>query len=73
MGAWIETPWYSLWGHVFVSLPIWERGLKQDAQGADSPASLSLPIWERGLKHTNPGRHCNNTLVAPYMGAWIET
>ena len=44
----------------------------------DLPASRiggasSLPIWERGLKHLVLLGHLPDAVVAPYMGAWIET
>ena len=33
----------------------------------------SLPIWERGLKHMMEDGMDDYDMVAPYMGAWIET
>ena len=34
---------------------------------------LSLPSWERGLKHIALQRVYFADLVAPFVGAWIET
>ena len=34
---------------------------------------LSLPTWGRGLKHLRIPVNYLPLLVAPYMGAWIET
>ncbi len=33
----------------------------------------SLPTWGRGLKHPNEIATHLDGVVAPYMGAWIET
>ena len=42
-------------------------------QFACSPKMMSLPTWGRGLKHGHwDAGHCS-AVVAPYMGAWIET
>ena len=56
-----------------LSLPIWERGLKHDFFDFPVYHFLSLPIWERGLKPTRPPEEARFAIVAPYMGAWIET
>ena len=34
---------------------------------------MSLPAWERGLKPRNQQRATGDLLVAPRVGAWIET
>ena len=34
---------------------------------------MSHPTWVRGLKHTNRQGLKKPVLVAPYVGAWIET
>ena len=34
---------------------------------------MSHPTWVRGLKHTVRHHVQGAHLVAPYMGAWIET
>ena len=34
---------------------------------------LSHPTWVRGLKQTKQARLDWSCLVAPYVGAWIET
>ena len=33
----------------------------------------SHPTWVRGLKPNTITRHKTETIVAPYVGAWIET
>ena len=33
----------------------------------------SHPTWVRGLKRLSGGRNGEETPVAPYVGAWIET
>ena len=33
----------------------------------------SLPTWERGLKQKSICTTFQGCLVAPYVGAWIET
>ena len=33
----------------------------------------SHPTWVRGLKHDEIIVEANETQVAPYVGAWIET
>ena len=34
---------------------------------------MSHPIWVRGLKHRVYNGEMSVFVVAPYMGAWIET
>ena len=34
---------------------------------------MSHPTWVRGLKHALSGCELGGELVAPYVGAWIET
>ena len=50
MGAWIETIWMALRLQEGVSLPVWERGLKQVKRILTTTEQESLPVWERGLK-----------------------
>ena len=59
--------------HQKTSLPIWERGLKLEADSVVANKTSSLPIWERGLKLTGNTVKSLLYCVAPYMGAWIET
>ena len=35
--------------------------------------STSLPSWERGLKQIIDGCYFYSQIVAPFVGAWIET
>ena len=50
VGAWIETRSWSHSAFAVLSLPMWERGLKQDASLLHLSLTASLPMWERGLK-----------------------
>ena len=34
---------------------------------------MSHPMWVRGLKQYRMNFECRRRLVAPYVGAWIET
>ena len=49
------------------------RGLKRDAAGGMLYCSKSHPTWVRGLKLEPDGNGFLNLVVAPYVGAWIET
>ena len=72
VGAWIET-WCYLVLHSFVlSHPTWVRGLKRQSWCYSSNLKLSHPTWVRGLKPFSE-RSNYSPLVAPYVGAWIET
>ena len=58
---------------VFVSHPMWVRGLKQHGDGIICRIIFeSHPMWVRGLK---PKYVIDKYFprVAPYVGAWIET
>ena len=52
---------------------MWVRGLKHAAEKASSLAAGSHPMWVRGLKHEHAVEEACRCLVAPYVGAWIET
>ena len=52
---------------------MWERGLKHAPMLTYYNGTLSLPVWERGLKHLRKLRMLMQKLVAPRVGAWIET
>ena len=56
-----------------LSLPTWERGLKLSMGWGSACFHTSLPTWERGLKLTIQPEKITLALVAPYVGAWIET
>ena len=47
--------------------------MKQEYETAKTTGKASLPIWERGLKRRNACCQAIPKVVAPYMGAWIET
>ena len=52
VGAWIETSnTAAASANQCVSLPMWERGLKQLTADSLETDCKSLPMWERGLKH----------------------
>ena len=55
------------------SLPAWERGLKRRFHTCDRAAAPSLPAWERGLKRRRAVEQGKRVIVAPRVGAWIET
>ncbi len=73
MGAWIETACVSRRLSESESLPTWGRGLKRIRIGAGSLTTRSLPTWGRGLKPMHKEGRPVDQVVAPYMGAWIET
>ena len=53
---------------------MWVRGLKRDHVDAILwILPRSHPMWVRGLKHSLSIRLRCNHIVAPYVGAWIET
>ena len=74
VGAWIETYLYGLHHLLKKSRPAWARGLKH--QVADEGVGVggeSRPAWARGLKLSDTSRIVLMSLVAPRVGAWIET
>ena len=73
VGAWIETTSMFLPHSISRSLPSWERGLKLAEADACKPWIQSLPSWERGLKLLIVVATTVTDLVAPLVGAWIET
>ena len=73
VGAWIETPDAAARSSMPGSLPSWERGLKPLILKGLQPLLSSLPSWERGLKLNVFIALHHDVLVAPFVGAWIET
>ena len=55
-----------------MSRPTWARGLKQ-SYAYTWLVATSRPTWARGLKHDRKGVTFRASLVAPHVGAWIET
>ena len=55
------------------SHPVWVRGLKQCSLLAHRNLRLSHPVWVRGLKHDGVSYDQFYNVVAPRVGAWIET
>ena len=55
------------------SHPMWVRGLKHITELTLVYISVSHPMWVRGLKPITMVQAHWADLVAPYVGAWIET
>ena len=55
------------------SHPTWVRGLKPIIVSKIYLQLVSHPTWVRGLKLLLTSQHVLLLLVAPYVGAWIET
>ena len=62
--------WYSLHSR---SHPSWVRGLKLTIVRLLRTFHLSHPSWVRGLKLPNWLMSKRVAIVAPLVGAWIET
>ena len=56
-----------------VSPPAWGRGLKLFITGISGHLIKSPPAWGRGLKHVTVPKEESGEIVAPRVGAWIET
>ncbi len=56
-----------------MSHPVWVRGLKLLLEFAVSYIRVSHPVWVRGLKQCKRIIFAKWPLVAPRVGAWIET
>ena len=72
MGAWIETLSAGVKFTADTSHPTWVRGLKHVMHLLSNRKKLSHPTWVRGLKLTSTILPLV-PIVAPYVGAWIET
>ena len=58
----------------FESHPVWVRGLKHTIFIEENIEALSHPVWVRGLKRLFCFENESiQDLVAPRVGAWIET
>ena len=55
------------------SHPMWVRGLKHLLSYFNKLKNMSHPMWVRGLKLILLRLFTLLALVAPYVGAWIET
>ena len=73
VGAWIETEQERERGKQIQSHPVWVRGLKPMLQRDSLVNKLSHPVWVRGLKLIGVKKPLLLALVAPCVGAWIET
>ena len=58
---------------VVMSHPVWVRGLKRELIAKNESLNKSHPVWVRGLKRKLGMRYRMRRLVAPRVGAWIET
>ena len=72
VGAWIEISHDSRCSQWKSSLPSWERGLKFLSYHKRTDHRPSLPSWERGLKSGILIPQIPVSIVAPFVGAWIE-
>ena len=73
VGAWIETYRPSIRRNRIESRPAWARGLKPLESGYSHEDSESRPAWARGLKRSWLTSFSPTVVVAPCVGAWIET
>ena len=73
VGAWIETVQSLNYSKVDLSHPTWVRGLKHNLATDDNGKNQSHPTWVRGLKPYINYTKIIHVIVAPYVGAWIET
>ncbi len=55
------------------SRPLWARGLKRLLGWGLKSKSSSRPLWARGLKPEIERNALKGIIVAPLVGAWIET
>ena len=55
------------------SHPVWVRGLKPFNTEQAANLAESHPVWVRGLKPEEVVSQFTEKLVAPRVGAWIET
>ena len=55
------------------SHPLWVRGLKHPQSIFHMAKGKSHPLWVRGLKQWICVCHLEFAIVAPLVGAWIET
>ena len=56
-----------------MSHPVWVRGLKLIIPKVLLRMFVSHPVWVRGLKQIKFINTINIIIVAPRVGAWIET
>ena len=56
-----------------MSHPVWVRGLKLCCDVYRIIVYVSHPVWVRGLKQHDYNARNDPKLVAPRVGAWIET
>ena len=73
VGAWIETNSTFDFGQIQPSRPAWARGLKLSILNRQYQVIESRPAWARGLKLLILMVILMTSLVAPRVGAWIET
>ena len=69
----LKLAWILITLLLLMSHPVWVRGLKQTNKSRGIKRSGSHPVWVRGLKHHLTPALRYTLLVAPRVGAWIET
>ena len=73
VGAWIETIIAERYSQALLSNPLWVSGVKLFEIIRKAKISRSHPSWVRGLKRSIGKNAIIGHLVAPLVGAWIET
>ena len=72
VGAWIEiTPACKIFGK-FLSLPLWERGLKSILFALSDMSVIVAPLVGAWIEILCLHLFYSLCLVAPLVGAWIE-
>ena len=74
--TWVRGLKLMVMHHVIVSTrshPTWVRGLKHNRAKLSGNHPMSHPTWVRGLKLLLFEQSHSVLVVAPYVGAWIET
>ena len=69
----LKRPVYLQYKIVHLSHPMWVRGLKLADYNESRRAHESHPMWVRGLKPITTVSYKLAEIVAPHVGAWIET
>ena len=69
----LKLAYQKVYNDFYRSHPVWVRGLKPVSAPAASVAAGSHPVWVRGLKQAKMYVITTRLVVAPRVGAWIET
>ena len=73
VGAWIETCELDKSAPLVLSLPTWERGLKQKGDGQGGNGDYVAPHVGAWIETHRRLLSTVRETVAPHVGAWIET